>query len=40
MMGAREPTVSEDPVVMMKDIFGDLQLEGEQTNTASLEVVR
>lgn len=39
VMGEREPTVGEDPVVMMKDILGDDHLEDQQTKTASLKAV-
>lgn len=37
-MGAREPFISEDPVVLLEDIFRDLHQEGQQINMASPEV--
>lgn len=40
MMGAREPIISKDPFPIMEDIFGDLQLEGPQTNIASPEAAK
>lgn len=36
MTGITEPTVTEDPMVMMKEIFEDLHAEG-QTSMASPE---
>lgn len=36
-MGAREPTITEDPSPIVEDIFGDLRPRGHQTSTASPE---
>lgn len=32
VMGKAEPSVTEDPEITMEDIFGDLDLEGQQTS--------
>lgn len=40
MMGAMEPVVTEDPLVTMKYIFGDLHREGQQATMASLVLLR
>lgn len=39
MMGAREPTVMEETVVLMEDIFVGLHSVGQQVNIGSQEVV-
>lgn len=39
MVGARELLVAKDPSPTIEDSFGDLNPEGHQTNTASLEAV-
>lgn len=37
MMGATKPTIAEDHVVSMEDVFGDPYPEGQQVNMASPE---
>lgn len=39
-LGARVSIISKDPSPMMKDIFGDLNPEGHQTNIDSTEAVK
>lgn len=39
VMGAKEPSVAEDPTVKMEDISGDLYQEGQQIKIASPEAV-